>query len=179
MGTLDEAYAWYRAARKLTEAMDRLGRNYWAGLPWDGALGHDNILRHLEATEIGEMSRTVLENLDDLAVMFLFSAFEGIVRDRALEQIRAELRTTRHPALKQLVKDLNDTIGQGSFYRVLEAYKESGADLLEEVNQVRKYRNWVAHGRRTEQPANVTPAVAFDRLNRFLDMLMGLSAPLA
>ena len=45
------------------------------------------------------------------------------------------------------------------------------ANLIEEVNQVRRYRNWVAHGRRTPQPAAVTPATAYDRLKRFLDHL--------
>ena len=39
---------------------------------------------------------------------------------------------------------------------------------LEEVNQVRRYRNWVAHGRRAAQPAAVSPKVAFERLTRFL-----------
>jgi uncharacterized protein YutE (UPF0331/DUF86 family) len=66
---------------------------------------------------------------------------------------------------------LNDTIEHGSFYRVLEAYKILDPNLIEEVNQVRRYRNWVAHGRRGVPPDNVGPEAAYDRLGRFLERL--------
>jgi hypothetical protein len=66
---------------------------------------------------------------------------------------------------------MKDGIEQGSFFKVLEPYKDLDANLIEEVNQVRRYRNWVAHGRRTEQPSAVSPATAYDRLKRFLDLL--------
>jgi len=39
------------------------------------------------------------------------------------------------------------------------------------MNQVRRYRNWVAHGRRTAKPAAVDPETAFRRLKEFLDVL--------
>jgi hypothetical protein len=60
-------------------------------------------------------------------------------------------------------------IEQGSFFNVLEPYKDLDANLVEQVNQVRRYRNWVAHGRRTEQPAAVDPKTAYDRLKQFLE----------
>jgi hypothetical protein len=59
----------------------------------------------------------------------------------------------------------------GSFYKVTEAYKALDPDLIEQVNQVRKYRNWVAHGRRGEPQNAVDPKTAYARLNRFLDRL--------
>jgi len=50
---------------------------------------------------------------------------------------------------------------------------------MEEVNQVRRYRNWVAHGRRDGPPAAVDPRTAYDRLQRFLDrMSAAATAPL-
>jgi len=39
------------------------------------------------------------------------------------------------------------------------------------MNQVRRYRNWVAHGRRTAKPDAVDPETAFRRLKEFLDVL--------
>jgi hypothetical protein len=66
---------------------------------------------------------------------------------------------------------MKDSIEQGSFFRVLEPYKDVDANLVEEVNQVRRYRNWVAHGRRTDQPAAVDPTTAYGRLKRFLARL--------
>jgi len=62
-------------------------------------------------------------------------------------------------------------IEHGSSYRVLEVFKGRDAGLVEEVNQVRRHRNWVAHGRRTAKPAAVDPETAFRRLKEFLDVL--------
>ena len=56
-------------------------------------------------------------------------------------------------------------------YRVLEVFKGRDAGLVEEVNQVRSYRNRAAHGRRTAKPAAVDPETAFRRLKEFLDVL--------
>ena len=83
----------------------------------------------------------------------------------------AELPSLRHPALLQAVDSLTDAIKHGSFFKVLEAYKSLDHGLIEGVNQVRRYRNWVAHGRRAEQPDFVEPRVAYDRLRDFLDRM--------
>jgi hypothetical protein len=69
------------------------------------------------------------------------------------------------------VADATDEIEHGSFYRVLQVFKGLDASLIEEVNQVRKYRNWVAHGRRTGKPDSVDPETAFRRLKDFLQVL--------
>jgi hypothetical protein len=66
---------------------------------------------------------------------------------------------------------MKESIEHGSFFKVMEPYKDVDADLVEEVNQVRRYRNWVAHGRRTKQTPVVRPEVAYDRLKRFLNKL--------
>jgi len=70
-------------------------------------------------------------------------------------------------------------IEHGSFYRVLETFKGNGAELVEEVNQVRRYRNWVAHGRRTAKPHAVDPETAFNRLKAFLETLKPASKPIS
>jgi hypothetical protein len=67
---------------------------------------------------------------------------------------------------------------EGSFYNnVLDLFKRSGNEpessaanfFVEEVSQVRRYRNWVAHGRRPEKkPFMLVPKDAFDRLMAFL-----------
>jgi hypothetical protein len=56
-----------------------------------------------------------------------------------------------------------------SIFRVLDVFKGQNADFVEEVNQVRRYRNWVAHGRRATAPPFVDPEMAYERLKRFLD----------
>src|SRR5262249_1571241 len=153
-----------------------MGTKHWDKLPWEGALGRDERLRQVQAPEVIDWVRVVLSDLDDLCVLLLFSVFEASVRERALADVAAELPTVRHPALQHAVRVLNEALEHGSFYKVTEAYKTLDPDLIEHVNQVRKYRNWVAHGRRGEPENAVDPLTAYTRLKRFLDRLSGMAA---
>jgi hypothetical protein len=171
IASLADAWRWYEAARDLARAMERLGEKHWDKLPWDDELGRDNRLNELTAAEVRDGSQTVLEDLDDLCVLLLFSVFEATIRERVLAEVKAELPPLRHVAIKRALDEMKEGIEHGSFFKVLEPYKDVDANLTEEVNQVRRYRNWVAHGRRTDQPAAVNPAAAYDRLKRFLDRL--------
>lgn len=50
--------------------------------------------------------------------------------------------------------------------------KETNPDLVEAVSQIRRFRNWVAHGRQEgKKPVNTTPRDALDRLNAFLELI--------
>jgi hypothetical protein len=173
IASLADAWNWYESARRLARTMGRLGENHWNNLPWDGDLGRDNQLRELTSAKVVEGSQAVLDDLDDLCVLLLFSVFEAAIRERVLAEVEAELPPLRHLALRRAFEEMKEGIEHGSFFRVLDPYKDLDADLIEQVNQVRRYRNWVAHGRRTEQPAVVNPTTAYDRLKRFLD-LMGI-----
>jgi hypothetical protein len=150
--------------------MSAMGK-HWNTLPWGGDLGQVDRLRHLEAPEVLDWANVILADLDDLCVLLLFSVFEATVRERALADVAAELPTLHHPALQHAVRPLNEALEHGSFYKVTEAYKALDPDLVEQVNQVRKYRNWVAHGRRGEPQNAVDPRTAYARLGRFLDRL--------
>ncbi len=133
-------------------------------------------LRQIQAPEILDGVKVILSDLDDLGVLLLFSVFEATVRERALADVAAELPPLRHPALQHAVRTLNEALEHGSFSKVTEAYKTLDSDLSEQVNQVRKYRNWVAHGRRGAPQNAVDPHTAYARLKRFLDQL-GLVKP--
>jgi hypothetical protein len=171
IASLDDAWRWYESARRLARTMQRLGEKHWNNLLRDSGLGVDNRLHNLTSAEILNDSQTVLDDLDDLCVLLLFSVFESIIRERVLSEVEAEFPPLRHVAIKRAFEEMKDGIEQGSFFRVLEPYKEINANLIEEVNQVRRYRNWVAHGRRTEQPAAVNPTTAYERLKRFLEVI--------
>ena len=171
IASLDDAWAWYEAVRSMTGWMGRLGRRYWDHEELAPLLSQDTKFRTVEREDIESRAERVSDDLDDLCVLLLFSVFEAIVRDRALEDVGAELPTARHPALKHALKSLQEALEHGSFAKVLEAYKELGADLVEQVSQVRRYRNWVAHGRRGDQPDAVDPRTAYDRLRRFLTVM--------
>ncbi|MBY0515139.1 MAG: hypothetical protein K2P78_14695 [Gemmataceae bacterium] len=188
MKTLDEAWAWYEAVSNGTNQLARLAK-YWQRIPWavEGEVADvwvtdlandlvkDHVLRHLEPEQMRSQVDTVMTLLDDLAVLLLFSVFESNVRDLILVQIRPEIDALKHPALTRAVEDVVDNLKEGSFFRVLELFKAQGTDdLVEHVNQVRQYRNWVAHGRRPEKKkdrAEVEPKAAYQRLTAFLEVV--------
>jgi hypothetical protein len=169
IASLADAWRWYETARRLARTMERLGEKHWNDLPWDGDLGRDNHLKHLTSAEVLDDSQTVLDDLDDLCVLLLFSVFEATIRERVLADVEAELPPLHHVAIKRALAEMREGIEHGSFFKVLEPYKDIDPNLIEQVNQVRRYRNWVAHGRHTDQPAAVNPTTAYDRLKRFLD----------
>ena len=171
IGSLDDARDWYEGVKSLAGWMARMGRKYWEHPDVGSLLGKDNHFRDVEKEDIDLRARRVGADLDDLGVLLLFSVFEAIVRERALVDVAAELPTARHPALRHALKTLRDALEHGSFAKVLEAYKELDPDLVEQVSQVRRYRNWVAHGRRGDQPDAVDPQTAYQRLQRFLTLI--------
>ncbi len=142
--------------------------------PWVDRLTLDNVLRDVDAEQMAREAKKVENELDDLAVLVLFSVFEANVRDLVASQIRPELAQLKHAALKSAGDDVLKAVEEGSFFRVLEPFKPAATpDLVEQVNQVRRYRNWVAHGCRPEMKpaAAVRPKEAYERLKQFLAVI--------
>jgi hypothetical protein len=179
--SLEDAWSWYEAVQKLVAWMDRMGRRYWTEeveeLTLKETLHKDNVFRDVESATIQDLAKQVSEDLDDLAVLLLFSVFEATVRERTIEEMDRELETPpRHLVLKKAVEDARDTISHGSFGRLTESFKDLDPDARTLVDQVRHYRNWVAHGRRGTVKNNVDPDSAIKRLKNFLDLLDNESA---
>jgi hypothetical protein len=80
-------------------------------------------------------------------------------------------KSVSHSVLLQAVDDLIQQVEEGSFFKVLSPFKPLDHNLVEEVNQVRRYRNWVAHGKRGKKPSSVDPRAAYDRLSRFWNLI--------
>ncbi len=168
ISSLEEARRWYAGVKVLAQDMERLGRKYWDAEPWASVLSRDNKFRHRDSTDLLVQAENVLANLDDLGVLLMFSVFEAIVRERIRTDVDASLPPKLHPAVEHAVNGLKREIDVGSIKRVMESIRSMAPNLVEEVNQVRVYRNWVAHGRRGKQPALVDPTSAYDRLSDFL-----------
>jgi hypothetical protein len=171
MKTLEEAWQWYISAKNQLHLFQRLGQRYWDRLPWAKCLTRDDHFRDLEQAEVVEGTALTLAYLDDLAVVVLFSVFEAIVRHQVADEVEQEERSLQHRTLKWAAQEAKKQIEEGSFFWVLEPYKDRYANLVEEVHQVRRYRNWVAHGKKGKQPDNIGPAAAYRRLGRFLEIL--------
>jgi hypothetical protein len=182
MKTLADAWNWYEATWRNLGRMLRLGNKHWDDPSLEGAsIWRDDQFRMLEASEIVAETTASLKPIDDLAVVVLFSVFESQVRDYLTARMKPETEALTDPILKEAATDAMQGVEEGSFYRrVLDPLKKQGrvsADLVEQVDQVRDYRNWVAHGRRERgvDISNVTPRVAYERLKEFLAEL-GIAA---
>jgi hypothetical protein len=169
MMTLDEAWNWYVKTERQLTLFGRFGRKHWEKLPWEGELGRDEKLKTLAAQDIEADTDFSLDHLNDFAVLILFSAFESIMRDRARADVQGERDRLNHPLVTRILDEAVHDLAQSSIFRVLDVFKGQDANLVEEVNQVRQYRNWVAHGRRGNPPFGIDPGTAYRRLKRFLD----------
>ena len=173
--SLNDAWEWYLAVRTLALDMRKLAGK-WNDPALETVLGRDNRLRHRTKEELLDRAKMILDDLDDLAVLVLFSVFEANVRVRVSADVERETLSIRHPAVLRAVDDLKEAIENGSFGQVTEAYKKMDVNLTEEVNQVRKFRNWVAHGRQDAPENRVEPESAIDRLRRYLARLAEVEA---
>lgn len=172
MNTLDEAWEWYEATKNGLNLVGRLADTHWGSWDSSSSIGRDHRFRNLDVNDLRTQTRSAAEHLEDFAVFVLFSVFEGEVREIVLEQTRKERASITHPALARWAEELEDRLSQGSFGRLLDSLKTPEQyDLIEQVNQVRKYRNWVAHGRRGIRAAAVTPSDAYRRLRAFLNAI--------
>lgn len=169
MMTLEDAKRWYDTSKRQLKLFGRIGEKYWTELPWEGRLGRDEKLKELESGVMAQEHQFCLAHLDDFAILILFAASESAVREQVLSAIENEQKELSRLLVVQLLEEARQESKRGRIGRLLGLFKNQDAGLVEEVNQVRRYRNWAAHGRRTRRPDAVSPALAYDRMRRFLD----------
>jgi hypothetical protein len=173
MTELDGAWAWYEAARATLRVAERLGEKYWDDLPWDGMMGRDNRLRDIESDKLLRNTQRAQEHIDDLAIVLMFSAFEGLVRNHAANQVQLAAAPLLHPILIAAGKEATRSVLRGPFWYVLDAYAKGGhAGLADQVRRIRKYRNWVSHGRRGKPQPTIVPRIVYEQLRAFLVLIL-------
>jgi len=173
MKDLQEAFRWYEETVKQLRLWQRLVSKHWSDLPWQNLLEKDDKFRNLDDNRVIESCSLSLRELNDLAVLVLFSVFESMARGLVSDEVRLQVeeKEIKHVVLGKAAKDAIERVENGSFFSVLEPYKSLDPNLVEEVNQVRHYRNWVAHGRRGMSPAAVDPHAAYSRLKTLWDAI--------
>jgi hypothetical protein len=156
MKTLDEAWDWFRSTRKSLSILRRLAARYWDDLPWDDRskeLWKDAHLRTVEADPLIQEIEHALSHLDDLAVVALFSVFEATVRAALESELSREIPALKHVILRSSAAKALETVREGSIKEVLEHYKtDFNKSFVEEIDQVRDYRNGLRMERRGRCP---------------------------
>src|SRR5437867_2755899 len=124
MMTLEAALLWYQETRRVLRLMRRLGHLHWERLPWDGELGKDESLKQVEGPQVAGAAHRGLEQLDDLAIVLLFSIFESMVRERIRGEVGEETKSLKHPVLQSAAEEAVQKLDRGSFHQVLELLKK-------------------------------------------------------
>jgi len=172
--TLDDAWEWYKAIDRIARHMRRMAANYWDRDELSNLLARDSILRNRTAAAILDDTNRILDDLEDLAVPVLFTVFEAEVRGVAQVDAERLLREMSHPAMLSATKDLEDAIKSGSFGKVTAAYQPMDVDMTAQIDQIRGFRNWVAHGRRGPVDNLTNPERAIERMRRYVEKIGSL-----
>lgn len=175
MKTLEEAWRWYEQTKFLLRVTKRLADRHWDSI-WDSdpcriELLKDDKLNDLEGPRLVQSAGFGLAHLDDLAIVLLFSVFESIVREQVSAEVSQEIKGLKHSVILYAAEEARWALERGSFEKVLKSLKYTGHSLVEQVRQVRTYRNWVSHGRRGPPPFRLDPKAAYVRLSAFLNQL--------
>jgi hypothetical protein len=104
-------------------------------------------------------------------VLFLYAAFEAALRDHVAAQSALLVAAvgphpTFGPDLATWFADLCDDVRMDGVTRLYTP--AAGPALSAFIGTVRKYRHWLAHGRRGTAPPAVNPQLTHARLTQFL-----------
>ena len=113
------------------------------------------------------------EELDDQAVMFLYATFEATLRDHIAAQAPL-LATAAQPGPQfgsNLQMWLIEICKETRMDKVIDLFEPwAGATGITQAGSIRKYRHWLAHGKRGPIPTSVTPQFAYNSLTAFLQL---------
>ncbi len=110
-------------------------------------------------------------DLDDLMILALYSYFEKSLREFVIQKFSTYNSTLD----SQIVENMNELskkeIDRWKMNELIDLFNPVlDPRKLGDIKQINKYRNWIAHGKKIDNPpsATVDPKRAFDLLNWFL-----------
>jgi hypothetical protein len=164
-GELDAIFDWYKFTRDLLQWISKMLEQNPENLhdrPWPKELKWQPI------DKVQDKLKHALEELDDLVVLALFAEFETWL----LQEISEVLCAKGEPvtAFSQgVLEHARSALERESLAKLLDVYKTIvPPETVDQVKEIKKYRNWVAHGKRKDQPFAMTPKEAYERLNEFI-----------
>ncbi len=111
------------------------------------------------------------DQIDDQTVMFLYATFEAALRDHIVAQASLFAGATLPSAQLGLNMQtwFTELCSETRMDRVVGLFFPSASQtLIAQAGSIRKYRHWLAHGKRGAVPPSVTPLFAYTSLTNFL-----------
>jgi len=96
-----------------------------------------------------------LEAIKDLFIIDAFAAFERLLRNRVLSSVGSQENALSEKLL-QIVRNESEYIKIEYLFDALKNFTDPGRIGL--IKQIKKYRDWVAHGRKLQMYSPVKPA---------------------
>lgn len=163
MSQLDETIAWYRTVKANQLLVSKVLKDHIEVVPETSPFFG---LSESEATRMLEESAAEVE---DLTVVALVSFFEQLVIDSLRELVERIETEQTSPTMGALAGYAFRDVERWRFDDILKLFEAAlQHGLLDQVRNIYRYRNWVAHGKRKQKPVITDPVTAYEALSRFL-----------
>lgn len=116
------------------------------------------------------------EHLDDQAVLSLYAAFESALRGHLAAQavyLKTHVSKPDSDFAIALAEEYESWCDEGiRMDRVAHLFQPTvDQTLISQIGQIRKYRHWLAHGKRRSKPPQTTPTFTYGVLDALLSKL--------
>jgi hypothetical protein len=118
-----------------------------------GTMFHGTVFMNLQLDEARRQLNDAKLQLDDLTIVSLVSAFERIIFLNPASPVYSK-------PFRKGVTGLNDALKH--------FHSRVQKRVYDDAEQLCKYRDWVAHGKRWDKPASADPVSAHHQLIKFL-----------
>jgi hypothetical protein len=164
MSVLDPVMEWYEVADDNQRLMRMFLLKHPDLFPLDSVL----------SSKTSEEARNTLDKakteLDDLTIVSLFSIFESKLLNHIASIINTISSEPPNAFIKSVAEYAVKNSERWSVNDILDLYKSKiNPELIGNIKQIYKYRNWVAHGKKAARPVVLDPNTAYQRLDDFLE----------
>jgi hypothetical protein len=167
---LDSILAAYETTRNAFKVLHRCVK---FGPAWQERPFRNTTFHRQEPGRIAQRLDEANAELDKLALFSLYAGFEARLRDHVSGHAGL-LRSAAGPDRQfgeALADEFGAYIGGPRFGKLIELFGHAvGEDLIAKAGAIRKFRHWVAHGRRGPAPPSVPPRAAYKTLTEFLTL---------
>jgi hypothetical protein len=167
---LDPILAAYETTRNAFKVLYRCVR---FGPAWQERPFRNTTFHRQEAGHVTERLNAANTELDKLTLFSLYAAFEARLRDHVSGHVGL-LRAAGTPDPQfgeALADEFGAFVGGPRFGKLIELFDHAvGEELIAKAGAIRKFRHWMAHGRRGPAPPSVPPRAAYNTLTEFLTL---------